>query len=222
MKFRYLYMARVKTERRRSSLRKLWRNNSLSIVVFGLFFIFLGAESVAGFFDYNEDLQEKGQPQVGYLQFLTSGRFIEATTENWESEFLEMSLFILLTAWLVQKGSAESKKPGEGEPRRARPLSEKLYGHSLTMALGALFLISFCLHVVKGAEDYSREQQAAGKPAVSVIQFLGSARLWFQSFQNWQSEFLGVGSVILLSVFLRERGSPQSKPVGSSNRETGG
>ncbi|MDP9374531.1 MAG: hypothetical protein M3Q65_19190 [Chloroflexota bacterium] len=217
---------------------RVLRNNGLSIVMFGLFFAFVAAQSVAGYLNYQQDQQEHQAPAGGYLGYLGSGDFIEAVFENWESEFLQMGAYVLLTAFLFQQGSAESRDPDEqGEeaddpdtarwranlpgPVRHGGVALKLYEHSLALALFALFLFSFALHAIGGARRYSEEQLQHGEPAVSALHYLGTSRFWFESFQNWQSEFLAVGMLVILSIVLRQRDSPESKRVEAAHRQTG-
>jgi hypothetical protein len=218
-------------------MRRLLRDNGLSIVVFALFFAFLFGQSVAGFFDYNSTEKEHGRPPVGYTEYLRSGDFIEAVFENWESEFLQMGLYVLLTVFLYQKGSAESKDPEAEEPAdpreyRHRPdapwpvrrggLALKLYENSLSLVFLALFLFSFTMYAVGGTSAYSQEQIEHGGGPVSVVEYVGSSRFWFESLQNWQSEFVAVGALAVLSIYLRQKGSSQSKPVARPHGETGG
>jgi hypothetical protein len=219
-------------------MSRVLRENGLTIALLGLFLCSIAGQSITGEHEYNEDQRDHGRPEVGYLQYLRTGHFVEAVFENWESEFLQMGLYVVLTAYLRQKGSAESKKL-EGEeavdedPRRARgrvdspwPVRRggvvlRLYEHSLSIALFLLFLVSFLLHAAGGAREYSQEQLAHGAAAVSVPAYLGTSRFWFESFQNWQSEFLSIAALAVLSIFLRERGSPESKPVAAPHGETG-
>ena len=220
-------------------MRRLLRNNGLSIAMFGLFFIFVSTQSVMGFLDYNSTEQEHGRPPVGYVQYLKSGDFVEAIFENWESEFLQMGIYVVLTAFLIQKGSAESKDPeiqqpddaaGCGEdqnyadapwPVRNGGLALKFYENSLGIALLSLFAFSFAMHAVGGAGAYSQEQMEHGGRPVTILGYLGTARFWFESFQNWQSEFLAIGAMIVLSIYLRQKGSSQSKPISSPHSKTG-
>jgi hypothetical protein len=221
-----------------SKLRRFARNNGLSLAVFGLFLTFLACESAAGLYAYNSDREDHGLPSVSYPQFLTSGRFIEATAENWESEFLEMAFYITLTSFLYQRGSAESKSLTEPEsvdrdPRDTKDLSRapwpvrrggwmlRIYERSLSLALFLLFVSAFLVHAHNGMRDFNVEQIEHGKPVVTLAEFLCSSQLWFQSFQNWQSEFLGLGAMIVLSIHLRQRGSPESKPVDAPHSQTG-
>jgi hypothetical protein len=217
-------------------MRRVLRDNGLSIVMFGLFFVFVAAQSVAGFLDYNSTEREHGRPPVGYIGYLTSGDFVEAVFENWESEFLQMGLYVALTAFLFQRGSAESRDPeaedpdaGYGGDRADAPwpvrrggLALKLYENSLSIALLSLFVFSFAMHAIGGAEAYSQEQLEHGARPVSTLQYLGTSRFWFESFQNWQSEFLAIGAMVVLSIFLRQKHSPESKPVAAPHAKTGG
>ena len=216
------------------------RDYGLTLTMFGLFVVFLIAQSVTGHHEYNQDQQEHGEATVGYAAYLRTGHFVEATFENWESEYLQMGLYVLLTAFLFQRGSSESKDPDGDEtvdedprgagvgaradapwPVRRGGVALALYEHSLTLALLLLFLLSFVLHAAGGAREYSQEQLAHGGQAVSTFAYLHTARFWFESFENWQSEFLAVASLAWLSVYLRQRGSPESKPVATPHRQTG-
>lgn len=219
-------------------MKRFLRDNGLGLVMFVVFALLLLAQSVTGFQVYNQEQREEGKLEIGYPAYLGSGHFIEATFENWESEYLQMGVYVLFTVFLVQRGSSESKDPDQPEPvdddpRQARQQADApwpvrtgglalvVYEYSLTIALLLLFLLSFCLHAVGGAWEYSEVQLAHGGQAVSVWEFLGTSEFWFQSFQNWQSEFLAVGSLVVLSIFLRQRGSPESKPVAAPHHQTG-
>jgi hypothetical protein len=213
------------------------RDHALSVTILGAFLVFLVLQSIFGWQTHNEELTQHGAAPGGYLAYLTSGHFLEAVFENWESEFLQMGGYVLLTAYLVQKGSAESKpvgqtdRPGD-DARRAGPdspwpvrvggLVVVLYRNSLSMALLLIFAGSFLGHVFAGTADYN-EQQAlqSGAPPIGAWQFLQTSDFWFQSMQNWQSEFLAVGALIVLSIFLRQHASPESKPVTEANATTG-
>jgi uncharacterized protein (DUF486 family) len=218
-------------------MRRVLRDNALSLTMFGMFLVFLVAQSFAGFRSNNNDNQEHGQPRESYTEYIASGAFVEATFENWESEFLQMGVYVLFTAWLIQKGSPESKNP-DGEESDADPRAERdnpgapgpvrrggltltLYEHSLSTALFALFLLSFVLHALGGHAEYNQQQLEHGQAAVSLWGFVTSSEFWFQSMQNWQSEFLAVGALAVLGIFLRQRGSPESKPVAAPHAQTG-
>jgi hypothetical protein len=220
-------------------VRRALRNNGLSIVLMLLFLGSIVPMSLVGQREYNADQKSHSQPEETYFEYLGTGHFVESVFENWESEFLQMFAFVLLTVWLRQKGSPESKKLEGDEPEDADPRTEPdkskapwpvrnargpllwLYEHSLSLVLLLLFLVSFYLHALGGAEEYSSEQQQHGEKPVTTGQYLTTARFWFESFQNWQSEFMAVGTLVVLSIFLRERGSPESKPVAHPHAETG-
>jgi hypothetical protein len=218
-------------------MRRWLRRNALSLVMFGSFLVFLALQSVFGWEANNQNLVEHGAQAESYLSYLAGGEFVEATFENWESEFLQMAAFVLLTAFLVQKGSPESNPldqgtdegTDEGEPVTvASPMPVKrggmvlrVYEHSLSLALFGLFALSFVLHLLGGTAAYNDEQALHGQPLISVVQFLTMPQFWFQSMQNWQSEFLSVGVLIVLGIVLRQRRSSQSKPVEAPHAETG-
>jgi hypothetical protein len=214
---------------------KRWlKEHSLGLVVFILFVLFLFGQSVMGHRQYNDEQQSHQAAEISYTEYLKTGEFIEATFENWESEFLQMGAYVLLTAFLYQKGSAESKKlQGEesvdGEPRKSkyspwpigRPGFEGMYKHSLSIAFLLLFLMSFWLHAYGGAQETCAENQQHGEECVGTMEYTTTSKFWFESFQNWQSEFLAVFAIVVLSVFLRQQGSPESKPVGTPHHKTG-
>lgn len=215
---------------------RILRENGLSIVLFGLFAIFLGGQTIAGLATYNDQREQQGRSRVGYLAYLASGHNIEAIFENWESEFLQMGSSILLTIFLFQKGSAVSKKlhggtggarpagppgPDAPWPARADGWVRTLYANSLPLAFFTLFALSFVLHAIGGRIDYNDQQALHGNPPVSLLGFFGTSVFWFQSFQNYQSEFLSLGSMVVLTIFLRQEGSPQSKAVDAPIAATG-
>ena len=219
-------------------MQRFFRDNGLSLVLLALFLLFWGAQSYTGWQVENEDREEHEQPALTYPAYLQSGHFIEATFENWESEFLQMGVYVLLTAVLYQKGSAESKsldgpeevdqdpreaqhRPGVPWPVRRGGWVLALYEHSLSLALLGLFAGSFLLHAAAGAREYSHEQILHGQPAVSMLGYMASSQFWFESFQNWQSEFMVVAVLAGAAVFLRQRGSNESKPVAAPHAETG-
>ena len=205
----------------------------------GMFFgSFIFGQAFAGNLESNEDRLQHGLPTQTFAEYLTSAHFIEATMENWESEFLQMAAFVFFTAFLYQKGSAESKDPEEKEevdrdPRLVRDKRDTpwpvrrggwvlwLYERSLFLAFFALFLASFLLHGLGGHAEYNEEQQAHGAALVSLGSYMTSSRFWFESLQNWQSEFLAIGCMVIFTIFLRQRGSPESKPVDAAHSETG-
>jgi hypothetical protein len=218
-------------------MKRIWRNNGLSIVLTILFLTTLVGQAFAGFLNHNEEQRDHKEPTIGFVQYLRSPAFLEATAENWESEFLQMAAYVWLTVFLFQKGSAESKNPDkeeevdrEPDPNRAGapgPVKKggiwlTLYKHSLVIALLTLFAVSFTLHAVGGAGVFNEEQADHGEgKRVSVGAYMLTSRFWFESLQNWQSEFLAVLTIVVLSIFLREHGSPESKPVDAAHGDTG-
>jgi uncharacterized protein DUF6766 len=220
-------------------MRRVLRENGLSLVLVALFLAFWVGQSIAGHREYNSELQEHGQSELSYGTYLRSAHFWEATSENWESEFFQMFFYVFLTVFLYQKGSSESKKPGEPEPvdrepraggkRRKVPwpvrrggLVLKLYENSLSLAFFLFFLVSISLHALSGWRVHSQDQALHGQPEHgSFIHYVTTSRFWFESFQNWQSEFLAIAAMVILSIFLRQRGSPESKPVDAPHSQTG-
>ena len=216
---------------------RFWRNNGLSLTFATLFMLAWGAQAVAGLGHENDERRDHGQPRTSLAAYLHSSDFWEATFENWESEFLQMAAFVLLTAVLYQRGSAESKRLGVTEPVDVDPREVtapdapwpvkrggvvlRLYEQSLGLALTILFLGSILGHALAGHAAYNQAQLRHGQPAVSLRHFVAGPEFWFQSLQNWQSEFLSVFAMIALSIFLRQRGSPESKPVYAPHAETG-
>lgn len=207
--------------------------NSLSITVIVLMLLSLAGQFFTGLKTENKELEENGFPALSISEYFYSGHFIQATFENWESEFLQMMLYVLLTISLRQKGSSESK-PLEGteevdrepipHPKAPWPVKKggvwlKIYKHSLSMAFALLFLISFGLHFYGSLKNYNNEQAMKKEPPVTALQYISESRFWFESFQNWQSEFLAVASIVILSIWLREKGSPESKPVDMAHDE---
>lgn len=212
-----------------------FKKNGLSIVLLTLMVLSLTAQFLTGHAEWNEELQQAGRPTLTAAQYFTSGHFIQATFENWESEFLQMALYVMLTVKLYQVGSSESKDPDKKEevdrepqpstdtpwPVRKGGLWLTLYSYSLSIIFTVLFLISFFLHFCGSLKNHNEEQVARGLPTDDWQTYISSARFWFESFQNWQSEFLAVASIVLLSIWFRHKGSPESKPVDASYEETG-
>ncbi len=204
-----------------------------------LFLLFLVGLLLTGHAQANAELADHGQPSQSLGQYVVSSSFGEAVFENWESEFLQMGMYVLLTAYLVQKGSAESRPldeaaPQDEDPRNHRTDREapwpvrhgsaallKLYENSLAIAFGLVFLLSFWLHAVTGAAAYSEEQELHGAEAVSTWGYVQTSQFWYESFQNWQSEFLAVAAIVGGSIYLRQRRSAQSKPVHAPHSDTG-
>lgn len=216
-----------------------WRNNGLLLACLGLFAVFFAGMVVSGAATYNEERNEHGDTQaVSVWGYLGTGDFVEATFENWESEFLQMGMYVVLTAFLYQRGSAESKPtehpadqdanpfvtplvPGTPWPVRRGGVVLWLYQNSLAIAFFVLFFASWALHALGGVRAFNDEQTMHGQSPISVWRYVTTAQFWFESMQNWQSEFVAVAAIVGLSVFLRQRGSAESKPVPAPHRETG-
>jgi hypothetical protein len=216
------------------------RNNALSLAFGGLFVVTLVGQAISGTADFNAQQQANGLEPVSLLDYVTSSSFGVDVMENWQSEYLQFFLYIFATVWLVQKGSSESKKPGEEgtesdeEQKVGRHADEDspewakaddwrtaIFSRSLGLLMGALFLLTWAASSVAGWASYNSEQLAERQDPVSWVGYLGEADFWNRSFQNWQSEMLAVGSMAIFAVYLRQRGSPESKPVGVAHAETG-
>ena len=221
------------------TLSRFWKNNSLVIVLFTVFALTLIGMSIAGYKASNAEHVDRHQPTESYISYITSGDFVEGVFENWESEFLQMWALVVLTIWLRQKGADDSKPlrgktPQDTKSRyswaRATTLDKKLrwarhfiYSHSLGMTAFIIFLAAFILHAAGGATVYNQDAEYYGsQDRVNLVTYMGTSQFWYESLQNWQSEFLAVGALMVLSIKLRERGSPESKPVGKRyDRQTG-
>jgi hypothetical protein len=216
------------------------RNNALSLLFGGLFLLTLGGQAVSGVAEQNAERVAEGLQPVGLIDYLTSSSFMVDVMENWQSEYLQFLLYVFATVWLVQKGSSESKEPGqEGMEtdrdqrvgRHARADSPAwareggwrtaLFSRSLGLVMGGLFLLTWAASAVTGWVAYNSDQLGQRQDPVDFLGYLGEADFWNRSFQNWQSEMLAVGSMAIFAVYLRQRGSPESKPVGSPYADTG-
>ncbi len=218
--------------------RSFWRDNGLALAMFGCFLVFVVGQTLVGWHDNNNDALLHHDATLSLGEYLLSGAFYEALFENWESEFLQMGAYIVLTSFLFQRGSSESKAldkqntvderaedhqddPDAPGPVKAGGWKLKLYKHSLSLAFFGFFLLSFVGHLIGGSKAYSDELKDYGHAPVSPLQYLTTARFWFESLQNWQSEFLAVFAIVVLSIWLRQQGSPESKPVFAPHMETG-
>ena len=210
------------------------KDHALSLAFAFAFLLALFGQSVAGLAAFNEDQAAHGAAQLDWPGFVTSSYFIVDVAENWQSEYLQFFLFILATVWLVQRGSPESKKPGDEGPgddesqlvgkhvranspawARAGGWRFWVYSNSLLLTMGTIFLLSWLLQGLAGTVVYNASQAQHGEAAVSVGEYLISADFWNRTLQNWQSELLAVGSMVAFAIFLRQRGSAESKPVGA-------
>jgi len=215
------------------------RNNALSILFFALFVLAIIGQSIAGFFENNERLVQHAQAPVGFLEFITSSEFVVDVAENWQSEFLQFFLFIAATIWLVQRGSPESKKPGDEGPgtdkdqkvgryaepdspewAKSRGLPQVIFSNSLLLLMGTIFVLSWLAQSLAGVVVFNSDSAEHGQAAISWAEYVVTSDFWSRTLQNWQSEFLAVGAMIAFSIFLRQRGSSESKPVGEPHHVT--
>jgi Domain of unknown function (DUF6766) len=222
-------------------VKRFLRDNGLSLFFGALFLAALLGQSIAGRSAYNEEELEHGGRPVSYARYVTSSDFGQAVLENWQSEFLQFMLFTVATIWLVQRGSNESKRiedsglesekqqrlgphAGPTAPRWARfhgGIRRSLYSNSLLLVMSTIFFLSWFGQSVTGWTEYNAEQSDHDRPTVSWTHYLTTGSFWEQTLQNWQSEFLAVGTMAVFTIYLRQRGSPESKPVGAAHDETG-
>jgi membrane protein implicated in regulation of membrane protease activity len=215
-------------------LRAFARGNSLSIFFLVIFLGALAGQAVAGHNLFNEDAVLHGEQQVSMWRYLTSSDFAQAVTENWQSEYLQFALFALATVWFVQRGSPESKEPGKAGTEsdedqqvgrfagkdappwaKAGGVKTAIYSNSLIIVMACIFLASWAAQSLNGWRSFNEAQVEHSAATVSWLGYLGSSEFWEATLQNWQSEFLAVGSFAVIAIYLRQRGSPESKPVGS-------
>jgi hypothetical protein len=221
-------------------MRRWLRENSLTLAFTALLLGALVGQALSGQAVYNGSAQDAGLPTLTLVEYLTSSQFTVDVAENWQSEYLQFLLYILLTVWLLQKGSPESKPLDEAgresdEDQKVGPYAEAgsprwasvggwrtaLYSRSLGLVMGVIFLGSWSAQFVAGRSAYNADQLQDLQEPLGWTGYLTAPDFWNRTFQNWQSEFLAVGSMVVLSIYLRERGSPESKPVGSSHDATG-
>jgi hypothetical protein len=215
------------------------RDNALGLA-FGVgFLLTLAGQSVAGLLDFNNQQLADGTDPVGYLDYVTSSAFAVDVAENWQSEYLQFLLYVFGTVWLFQRGSPESKPwhqlgresdrdqltgrhvtPGSPAWAKAGGWRTAVFSRSLGLLMGAIFLLCWIAQAVAGWAAYNSEQLAEREDPVSWVGYVGSADFWSRSLQNWQSELLAVGSFAVFTVFLRQRGSGESKPVGAEHAAT--
>jgi hypothetical protein len=230
----------AKSERKEESRVGFLRSNGLSIFFLVIFLAALAGQSYAGYRAYNADAHDHEESGISYTRYLTSSSFGQAVTENWQSEYLQFVLYIMATIWFVQRGSPESKRwrdrGRESEDdqelgdsarpdspalaRHAGGLGRLLYSNSLLVWMGVIWLASWFGQSVTGWSAYNSEQLGHGENGTNWIGYIGTSDFWESTLQNWQSEFLAVGSMAIFAVYLRQRGSPESKPVGAPHDET--
>ena len=216
------------------------RDQALGLFFGAIFLLALVGQALTGVAQYNADRASSGLDEISLLDYLGSSSFAVDVAENWQSEYLQFLLYIWVTVWLIQRGSPESKEPGEGgvgtdeeqkvgayatssSPAwaRARGWRLRLYSSSLVAVMGAIFLLSWLAQSIAGRSAYNETQLDDLQDPVSWAGYLATSEFWNRTFQNWQSEFLAVASMAILSIYLRQRGSPESKPVGSPHTATG-
>ena len=216
-------------------MKRFLHYNGLSVTLFALFLLSVIAQSVAGQDKYNKEQLPHGSAVASYSEYIVSTNFLEALAENWESEFLQLFTFIFLTRFLYQKGSSESDDPDHPEEEEPSTPYEKLpwpvkkggwvlkiYEHSLSITFFVLFLLSIALHAVGGAGEYNQEQlEHGGGEQVTVWGYMATSTFWYESMQNWQSEFLALFAMVVFSIWLREKNSPESKEVNAAHDQTG-
>jgi hypothetical protein len=216
------------------------RDNGLTLFFLAALVLALVGQVFSGLALFNEQQVAQGAQPVGLADYVTGSEFAVDVTENWQSEYLQFFLYIFVTVWLVQRGSPESKSPGkEGtesaqEQRIGEHADEKspgwarftglrgaVFARSLGLAMGVIFVLSWAVQSITGWVAYNSDQLAQREDTVSWAGYVGGAEFWNRSLQNWQSEFLAIASMAALSIYLRQRGSPESKPVGSPHGATG-
>jgi Domain of unknown function (DUF6766) len=221
-------------------MRRHLRDNSLSLFFLTLFVATIIAQSVAGQRAYNDEQRAHDEPTISYVRYLHSSDFGQAVMENWQSEWLQFTLFAFATVWFVQRGSNESKPPDEAglesdqkqligayaKPRspawaKARGWRTTVYGNSLVAVMLFLFLGSWLAQSLTAWNEYNAEQLEHARPEIGWSTYILRADFWEQTLQNWQSEFLAVGTMVVFTIYLRQRGSPESKPVGEVHEVTG-
>jgi hypothetical protein len=224
------------------SARRFVGENSLSLFFLAIFLAALAGQAIAGHDLYNEEAAMHGEASISLWKFLSTADFAQAVTENWQSEYLQFALFALATIWLLQKGSPESKEldragreseedqrlgkhatpESPGPARREGGVRRWLFSNSLLLVMALIFVVSWSAQSVSGLAVFNDDARTHGEQAISWLSYIGTSEFWEATFQNWQSEFLAVGSFAVLAIFLRQRGSPESKPVGARTLDSTG
>lgn len=231
-------------------LRKFLSDNGLLLIFVALFLACLLGQALCGLSLYNETQSLHGLPQSGFWPYLATGGFLQGMFANWQAAILQLGSLIIFGIFLRQRGAAHSLKPGSSDKTRKRPLhafhavrsstprqstepSDRkehvsagpapnwLHDNSLSIAFVLLFLITFLLHLFSGAADFNHQRAFDRQPALSAVQFLVSSKFWFTTLQTWEAEYMAIALYIFLSIFLRQEGSPESKPADSPDAETG-
>lgn len=197
------------------------RDNGLSITFFALFLVALAVQSVTGLFEFNARLSAHHHPPIPYGAYLATGDFLDSIFVNTQAALLQLGCLILFSEVLSQKGASHSRKPQHGSGRKEPGHRSWLYRNSLSIAFILMFIGSTVAHIFFGASAYNETRAMTGDPPISAAQYLASADFWFKATQTWQAEFFGIGAFIVLSIFLRQEGSAESKPVDSKDDDTG-
>ena len=221
-------------------MKRFLQENGLSLFFGTILILALAGQAGAGLAEYNQQQLAAGLRPTGLGSYLVSSDFAVDVAENWQSEFLQFLLYIYATVWLLQRGSSESKEMGKAgresdkdqqdgayatdrSPAWARAGGWRLavYSRSLGLVMGAIFLLSWLAQSIAGRAAYNAEQMSEYEDPVSWLGYVGSSDFWSRTLQNWQSEFLAVASMTVFAIYLRQRGSPESKPVGAPHDSTG-
>ncbi|MCW2787330.1 MAG: hypothetical protein JWP74_3847 [Marmoricola sp.] len=219
-------------------MKRFLRQNSLTLVFLGLFLAALVGQAFAGWHQFNAQQTADNLGTIGLGDYLTSASFAVDVAENWQSEYLQFLLYVIGTVWLIQRGSPESpEEPGLGtqkdhkigryaqadSPKWAKTggLRTLVYSWSLTATMATIFFASWAVQSIAGWAAFNEKQLQSLMDPVSWGQYLMNADFWARTLQNWQSEFLAVGSMAIFAVYLRQRGSAESKPVGEPHASTG-
>jgi hypothetical protein len=205
-------------------MKRHLRNQGLSLFFFALFAAALIGQAIAGHAEFNDEAIAHGSETLSFWSFVVSSDFGQAVMENWQSEYLQFTLFVFATVWFVQKGSPESKKVDDvGTQVAARDggLGLFLYSNSLLILMAAIWIGSWLAQSLTGWRVFNELALEHDESTIGWLQYVGTADFWESTLQNWQSEFLAVGSMVVFSIYLRQRGSPESKPVGAPDEATG-
>ena len=205
--------------------RGFWRDNSLTLALFTLFVFSLLGQSFAGLSLYNHTQAAHGLQPIHYAAYIHSGDFLEGVFENWQAAILQLASLILFGVFLTQRGAAHSCKPGERAPHkhlsRPKQIRRWLFAHSLSIALLLLFAAFFTLHLFAGSAADRGQRILQHQPPLTTAAFAVSSQFWFSTFQTWQAEYFAIALYVVLTIFLRQDNSPESKPVNASDKETG-
>jgi hypothetical protein len=216
-------------------MKEIWQrfktfigNDSMSIALFSLFIICIAAQSLSGWLSYNQSLHAGHFPELAFGAYLRTGNFLDGVCSNWQAAILQLAVLVAFSSVLRQKGAAHSREMNTPNHRTIdwkiglRPTPhEWLYANSLSLAFSAIFAVVFLLHLLFGEWKYNEDQALRHLPATSLAMYAGSSGFWFSVFQCWEAEFWAIAVYIVLSIFLRQENSSESKPVGASNEMTG-